>query len=255
MVITITIIGSGNVAWHLAKQFVQNPLTHLKQLAGRRAAIDDAFKVFEVPYTPIAHLKPTTLTIIAVNDTAISEVSQAIPFTNQLVVHTSGSIAIDALASKNNQGVLYPLQTFSKDVPVAFTNIPLCIEATTTADLDILKQVAFALSENVQEIHSTARKKLHLAAVFANNFTNHCYAIAQELCKEEDLPFELLHELIAETAKKAITHDPDQTQTGPAKRDDKEVMETQENALTIQRHKTVYSTLSKAITAFYGKKL
>lgn len=253
--ITITVIGSGNVAWHLIKQFAQNPLMHLKQHAGRREQQDDSFKAFGVPYTTINDLEPTDLTIIAVNDTAIAEVSHAIPYTGQLVVHTSGSMTMDILSPKNNRGVFYPLQTFSKSVPLEFKKIPICIEAIASTDVNMLKKVAFALSENAHEINTISRKKLHLAAVFANNFTNHCYTIAQQLCQEEDLPFELLHELITETAKKAITHYPDQTQTGPAKRGDQQVLETQEKTLSNAAHKIVYSTLSKAITTFYGKKL
>lgn len=253
--ITITIIGSGNVAWHLAHQFVQCPLTLVRQHAGRQKQQDSSFDAFNIPYMTIEDLKPTDLTIIAVSDTAIAQVSRDILYTDQLVVHTSGSMPIDVLATKHRKGVFYPLQTFSKEVPLTFSDIPICIEATVVEDLDILKKLAFALSENVHEINSTQRKQLHLAAVFANNFTNHCYTIAQELCQEEELPFELLQALIIETTRKALTHHPDQTQTGPAKRGDQEVMETQENMLSSTAHKIVYSTLSKAITAFYGKKL
>ncbi len=251
---TINLIGTGNVAWHLANQLAKIPTCTLQQIAGRSPEKEGDFKSFAGEIVTINALQPATITIIAVSDDVIENVSTLIPYQDTLVVHTSGSITIEAIA-QNRKGVFYPLQSFSKNDTIDFTNIPMCIEATTQEDLEILQQLAMLFSTKVYHIDSHQRKQAHLAAVFVNNFTNHCYTIAQELCDTHQIPFELLHALVGKTAQKAIDHSPSEVQTGPAKRNDTKVINEHLNMLQQEDHKSIYQTLTASIIAHYGKEL
>ena len=121
--------------------------------------------------------------------------------------------------------MLYPLQTFSKDKSVDFSEIPVFIEANNEAALSKTSSLARMLSDNVREVSSQQRKQLHLAAVFACNFTNHLYELSSQLTEAAKLPFEVLLPLIRETADKLRTLSPHDAQTGPAIRNDRQVME------------------------------
>lgn len=252
--ITINLIGTGNLAWHLATHLAKVPKVKLQQVASRsQKNREDFLSVFE-EFTTIDALKFATITIIAVSDNAIEQVASQIPYKDSLVVHTSGSISIDAIDT-NKKGVFYPLQSFSKNDTIDFTSIPICLEASTQEDLDVLHALAKSLSTIVYHLNSVQRKQAHLAAVFANNFTNHCYTVAQEICKKEDIPFEILHALIEKTAQKAITNSPSDVQTGPAKRNDTSVITTHQNMLHNEDHTSIYNTLTASIISHYGKKL
>jgi len=172
--ITINIIGTGNLSWHLATHLAKIPEIKLQQIASRSPKDQEGFPLLFEEVTTIDKLRATTITIIAVTDNAIVQVATQIPYKNSLVVHTSGSITIDAINS-NRKGVFYPLQSFSKKDTVDFKTIPICLEASTQEDLEVLHSVAILLSSKVYNLNSIQRKQAHLAAVFANNFTNHCY--------------------------------------------------------------------------------
>ena len=181
---------------------------NIQQVGSRMPILHREFSKVAQGVVFIEEMKPAPITIIAVNDQSIKKVSEQIPYEDTLVVHTSGSISMESLSAKNRKGVFYPLQTFSKSIKVDFTQIPICLETEHENDRNLLREIAFALSENVYQINSIERKQLHLAAVFANNFVNHCYTIAEELCAQQQLPFELLKPLIETTAQKAISNSP-----------------------------------------------
>ena len=254
--IEVNIVGTGNVAWHLAKALGSQNQAILMQVAGRSLEKLENFNNIARETVTIDQLKPADVTIIAVSDDAIVGISEQIPFNNSLVVHTSGFTAMSALSQKHNKGVFYPLQSFSKeDASIDFTEIPILIEAEDPKDEKTLKTLAAIISNNVQVINSEQRRQLHLAAVFANNFTNHCYTIAQELCDLHGVPFDTLYPLIKKTTEKALFQGPKNSQTGPAKRDDKQVISSQLELLTDPDHIAVYKNITKAITHFYGNKL
>lgn len=253
--ITMNIVGTGNIAWHLAKQFAKHPDVTLLQVAGRTLENCIPFKKLSLPTGTIEDLTPVDITIIAVSDQAIDTVAQQLPYTNTLVVHTAGSIPMNAITPRHRKGVFYPLQSFSKEDTVDFTIIPICIEAQEEHDKILLNTLASMLSNKVHFLDSTQRKKVHLAAVFANNFTNHCYTIAAQICKDDHIPFDILHPLIQKTMQKAIAHGPDTVQTGPAKRQDIDVINNQQETLTHEDHKSVYKTLTASILSYYGKEL
>ncbi len=252
--ITINLIGTGNVAWHLANHLAKIPECTLLQVAGRSKDKLERFKHLTKDLVTIKELRPATITIIAVADDAIPKVASQVPYNDTLIVHTSGSISIDRI-SQDRKGVFYPLQSFSKNDHVDFINIPICIEASHQEDMQLLQTLASLVSTKVHTIDSKQRKQAHLAAVFVNNFTNHCYTIAQELCEKDNIPFELLHALLEKTAQKAIDHSPSDVQTGPAKRNDTEVIATHLDMLQQEDHKSIYKTLTASIIAHYGKEL
>ncbi|KAF2513921.1 Rossmann-like and DUF2520 domain-containing protein [Flavobacterium foetidum] len=252
--IQITIIGSGNVAQHLIKTFTASKFVEIKQVFSRKKEallhLIDAEKII----TDLNELQTADLHIISVSDNAISEVSSLLPFNNQLVAHTSGTSSIEILDNKNRRGVFYPLQTFSKSKEVDFTIIPFCLEAENTADYKLLETVAKSVSTVVYPINSEQRKALHVAAVFVNNFTNHLYQIGQEICEENQIPFEILKPLILETSDKIKTLSPAEAQTGPAKRFDSNTIDAHLAFIQNENQKNIYKILTQSIQ-HNGKKL
>lgn len=199
----------------------------------------------------LSDLKNADLYIISITDDAIQEFSQKLSLNGKLVVHTSGSIAMNVLNSKFNKGVFYPLQTFSKGQKVNFKKIPICIETEIDNDLPKLEEIASSISKNVYILDSEQRKKLHLSAVFVNNFVNHLYHIADDLCKENKVPFEILYPLILETSKKIKKLNPKDAQTGPAKRKDIKTINHQLEQLS-ESQKEIYRVLTDSILKTYN---
>ena len=247
----IVLLGSGNVATNLAKALnakgenvvqVYSPnLLNAKLLAAQinAEAIDDLSKV----------VSTADLYIVSVKDDAIEEVASQLAHVNGLVVHTSGTTDIKLLSAHLAQtGVFYPLQTFSKIKAVSFDHIPLCIEANDQDQLLLLKQLASKLSNQVYELDGEKRKVLHLAAVFACNFPNHLFSLANEILEENGLNFNIIRPLIAETADKVMGNLPENVQTGPAIRGDETTMNKHlgmlENKPELQH---IYQTLSNSI--------
>lgn len=245
--ITINIIGSGNVAQHLASVFQQTENVVLHQVFSRKRENINHLVSNDKIVTKYIDLKPASVTIIAVSDDAISEVSNLIPFENQLVVHTSGSMGLETLSSKNRKGVFYPLQTFSKSKAIDFKLIPLCLETEHETDFEVLETIGKSISEKVFKISSKQRQSLHVAAVFSCNFVNHLYQIGNEICQENNVPFEVLYPLIQETAEKIKTLSPKKAQTGPAIRHDQKTIEKHLDFLDDQNRKTIYKLLTQSI--------
>ncbi len=252
--ITISIIGSGNVAQHLIQAFTKSENIRLLQVYSRTKNNVTHLLDLDCIVDDFENLLPVDLCIIAVSDDAIAKVAAQLPFKNTLVVHTSGAKSLDILNHDNRKGVFYPLQTFSKNKAIDFKTIPICLEATTIADMLLLKKVAHSISESVYEINSQQRKSLHVAAVFVCNFTNHLYQIGAEICKENELSFEILKPLIAETAQKVMTLSPQEAQTGPAKRNDAETIASHIHFLSHENQKNIYQLLTQSIID-NGKKL
>lgn len=254
----IIIIGSGNVALHLIRTFqdaasLNSKIELVQVFARQKDSVSHLIDLDKIT-TNFDDLLEADLYIISVSDDAISEVSSQLPFNNRLVVHTSGSVALDALDTKNRKGVFYPLQTFSKDKMVDFKVIPICLESENATDFQLLEKVAKTISEKVFAINSEQRKALHVAAVFVNNFVNHLYQIGHSICTENQVPFEILKPLIQETAEKINTLTPEEAQTGPAKRHDSKTITAHELFLTNKNQSTIYKILTQSIQD-NGKKL
>lgn len=245
--IKVVFLGFGNVNSHLIKAFHNKEGILIKQVFNRNYI--KMISPFEgIPFTDdILKIEEADVYIIGIPDDAISVFSESLAFQNKLVVHTSGGVSMDALSSKNRRGIFYPLQTFSKQREVDFIDIPICLEAENKADLSLLRKLGESISENVTEISSEKRAKLHVAAVFVNNFTNYLYKIGNEIVAGEELPFDLLKPLILETASKIETLAPEDAQTGPAKRNDIKTIENHLSLLNDPEHSAFYKLFTKAL--------
>ncbi len=191
----------------------------------------------------------SSIYIIAIKDDAITSIAKQLKLKDKIIVHTSGTSSIDVLKKcSKNIGVFYPLQTFSKDRKANFKTIPICIEANNTATSSTLLYFAKSISANVQKINSEERKKIHLAAVFACNFSNHMYAISEKLLAKDNLSLDLLKPLIEETANKIKNNKASTVQTGPAIRNDKKTMSAHLKLLSNEKDmQKIYELISKSI--------
>lgn len=247
----ITIIGSGNVGTHLAKQLFEKKHS-IVQVFSRNIenAIELAQQVDAAPICDLTKLdEKTEVIIIAVKDDVIEEVIKTIPFKNILITHTSG--ATPSTVSKkyaNRFGVFYPLQTFSKEKNADFEKLPLCIDANNETDLNLLEELAKSICPNVYRIDDRERAILHVCAVMVNNFTNHLFAMADDILQKENLTLDILKPLILETVKKIENHPPKQMQTGPAIRNDENTIEKHEAFLEkYPNYQLIYKLLSDSI--------
>lgn len=248
----MVILGAGNIAQHVYNVFQSAETLTVVQVYNRSAKALSYFKNTATT-TNLKELVEADIYIIAVADDAIANISNKLPFTDRLVVHTSGSVNMHALNKKNRRGVFYPLQTFTKGVAVDFTSIPLCIESGKKEDLPFLKKIAEAIGSTWYRISSEQRQALHVSAVFVNNFSNHMYRIAHEVCEANNVPFEILKPLICETANKINTLTPYMAQTGPAKRGDEKTIENHLKKLDKDIHKEIYTLLTQSIAKTYGR--
>ncbi|WP_299439012.1 DUF2520 domain-containing protein [uncultured Aquimarina sp.] len=253
--ITIVILGAGNVAQHLYTAFLNQKSVTVLQCYNRKGVRLHKDQKRDTITSDLGALIKADVYILAVSDDAIEDVSNSLPFQDRLVVHTSGSVLMTDINNKNYRGVFYPLQTFSIGKDVNFSNIPFCIEADQEQDVKLLKKIASLLSKKIYDISSDQRKVLHVAAVFVNNFTNYMFSVGNEICSENKVPFEILHPLIQETAKKIVKIQPDKAQTGPAIRNDIQTIERHLEILKDNSQKELYKMLTEAIQSKYGKEL
>jgi len=251
----IVIFGSGNVATHLAyalkkaeypisQVYSPNP-AHAHQLA-------DGIGAESVNSLGAIDLE-ADMYIFAVKDAAIETLASRLSLQGKILIHTSGSMDIAILKPYSNHcGVLYPLQTISKEVALDFSKIPLILEYTDKKTKDELKNMAFRLSPLIFEYDSEQRRCLHLGAVLACNFSNYLYSIAYDFLMEKRVDFNLLKPLISETAHKIEDHSPNEVQTGPAIRRDTDVI--QKHLHLLEHHKNwqdIYKLLSDGIMEYH----
>jgi len=248
--IKVVLLGAGNVAVRLADALLSAKDVVLIQRFSR----DDKMNAFfdpDIPFTTkLDELQRADVYVIAIKDDAIGSFSKEFPQLKGLVVHTSGSVPMTAIDHHLRKGVLYPVQTFSKEQAIDFRSVPLAIETESDEDFAILNELASSLSDKVFNVTSSQREKLHIAAVFANNFSNYMYLTAQDICDENQISFEILKPIILETAQKIMNLDPYIAQTGPAKRNDITVIEKHLLSLKGEK-KEIYDMLSRAIGKRY----
>jgi predicted short-subunit dehydrogenase-like oxidoreductase (DUF2520 family) len=250
--VQMVILGAGNLAQHLYTAFQTTTQVSVVQVYNRS---EKALKYFtDVPTTTsLKDLVVADMYVIAVADDAIASIANKLPFTDRLVVHTSGSASMHVLHKKNRRGVLYPLQTFTKGTKVDFSTIPFCLETAQKEDFTTLQTVTNALESPSYKISSEQRRALHVSAVFVNNFSNHMYRIAHEVCEANNVPFKILSPLIQETANKINTLTPYMAQTGPAKRGDQKTINDHLEKLEKKIHKEIYTLLTQSIAKTYGR--
>ena len=252
--ISVVLIGAGNVATHLYRLLISSEEVEIKQWYSRRLEAISSYKN-EVSVTDnLNDLELAHVYILAVYDDAVAEVSSKLPFDKRLVVHTSGSVGIHDLDKKLYRGVFYPLQTFSKEAELEAAHIPICVEAIRKEDRQTLKTLGMAMGCETYRVNSEQRKALHLAAVYVNNFTNQLYRIAHEITESQSVDFNILKPLINETARKIEELSPYRAQTGPAKRGDQKTIKKHLKLLDDAHHKDIYKLLTKSIQQTHGRK-
>jgi predicted short-subunit dehydrogenase-like oxidoreductase (DUF2520 family) len=224
----VVFFGAGNLASHLALALVKQDISVI-QVYNRTSenGIKLAAKTGADYISGIEKITPRAdLYIVAVTDSILPEFTSKIRLKDKLVVHTSGSLDMNILAPVSSRnGVFYPLQTFSGKRSIGFSHIPVCIEAKYKQDQDILTDLAYLLTNDVFLITSEKRKWLHMTAVFAGNFPHFMYTIAEDLLREKNIPFDLLKPLIKQVALNAQHDNLFSLQTGPAVREDSNVLD------------------------------
>ena len=246
----IVIIGSGNVAYHLAKAFTQNNI-EVSQIFGRNEVeLNKISEELNIPYST-KELADADLYLISVSDSAVEQVSDLIKTEKALVAHTSGSLPIETLNGDYRKASFYPLQTFSKTKNLDYSKIPFFIEAENQIDEKSLFELASLISDNVETSDYEKRKYIHLTAVFACNFVNHLFARAKEIADSQDLDFNYFIPLIDETVEKIHHLEPKTAQTGPAVRGDKRVLKLHEDLITDEEHLKIYKLMNESIQKMY----
>lgn len=255
--ISIAFIGAGNLATNLAKALYKHGFRIVQVYSRTEEAARILAEAVGADYT--IDLQDVTtdaqLYIVSLKDSAFVELLPQIASgkSDALLVHTAGSIPMNVWKGyAKRYGVLYPMQTFSKQREVNFQDVPFFIEAATSEDGGLLKAIASTLSDKVYEATTEQRKYLHLAAVFVCNFTNHMYDIASGLLEKHHLPFEVMLPLIDETARKVHELSPHEAQTGPAIRYDENVINKHLELLSdIPDLQEIYKLMSKSIHEYH----
>jgi predicted short-subunit dehydrogenase-like oxidoreductase (DUF2520 family) len=246
----IAILGSGNVAYHLAKMFKEKNIP-ISQIFGRNEKdLQEISEQFEIPFST-TELADAELYFIAVNDDAVAAISKNIKNQNSLVAHTSGSLPKEILEGNYRKASFYPLQTFSKSKMLQYSEIPFFVEAENEADSQILENLALKISEKVMKSDYEKRKYIHLTAVFACNFVNHLFARAKEISDSQQIPFHYFLPLIKETTSKIEKIEPKLAQTGPAIRNDEKILQLHEALITEEEHLKIYQVMNESIKKMY----
>ncbi len=254
----VTFIGAGNLAWHLAPA-LDNTDYSVREVFSRSSSNAEALagRLYQASVVKTLDFSDSRsgIFIVAVTDDAIEEVVHEIVLPDDAVlVHTSGSRPMEILAdaATSNIGVLYPLQTFTKGKKIDFRDIPVLVEGANKETEGVLLAMARAVSRKVRTCTSDDRKALHVAAVFASNFTNHMLAIAKEIVGKRGLDFDLLKPLVVETVNKSLAIGPANAQTGPAHRGDLEVLDQHIEFLSDdERLAEIYRVISQDILDAY----
>ncbi len=246
----VSIIGAGNVGHNFGKAFRQAGYVINEIYSRTQKSALLLSQTLSCQYT--TDLKSistnTDLIILAVNDDALESVIDQIQLKDKLIVHTSGSTPIDVFKDKGFEryGIFYPVQSFSKNETESLSPIPICVEGNNQKTEDLLYSLASSVSTKVYAMDSKKRKALHVAAVFANNFTNHMFHIADDLLKQNNISFEVIRPLLEKTAGKIKTETPLHAQTGPAVRNDRKVID---NHLKYLQNQKDYQEIYEKVTA------
>jgi len=245
----ITFIGSGNVAWHLSDILQKNNhnIVEIWSKSEKNAKLLAA-KLNCSIISDLNVLKSTDLIIISVKDDFIIDVLNKIEDFNIPIVHTSGSVGIDIFQNRDNFGIFYPVQSFNKNIDVDFNEIPICIEANNSELEKTLLNLANSIFNSVHLLNSKQIEQLHIAAVFASNFTNHMMLISDKILNSNKMSFDLLKPLIKNTFEKIKNNHPKDVQTGPAIRKDYLIIEKHLKLLEESDDlKIIYSNISNHI--------
>jgi predicted short-subunit dehydrogenase-like oxidoreductase (DUF2520 family) len=258
--ISVSIIGAGNLAWHLAPALDNAGFVVREIYARNKSQASDLIKrLYQAEFHPDLDFtdSPSDLFLVAVSDSAIEAVAAEIELpSGAIIAHTSASQPAGVLAHAvtDRFGVFYPLQTFTRGKKVDFQKVPILIESAETETLDVLKKVASSLSGKVQQADEYSRRAVHLAAVFACNFTNHMLKVAEDICEAHNYDLSVLYPLITETVDKALNMGPESAQTGPARRHDFRTLDRHLHLLSGNEELSeIYRLISQHISDTYSE--
>lgn len=248
----IVMIGAGNLATHLSQALVAAGQEVVQVYSRTEEHASALAQLINCPYTNDLRdvRQDADVYIMSVKDDVIGNLvsTLSLHIGHALLIHTAGSVSMEVFADKAvHYGVLYPMQTFSKNRPVDFKQIPCFIEASDHQALETIQVLATSVSDRVMHVGSEKRKKLHLAAVLCCNLANHCYRLAEQVLEEEGIDFSLFVPLIEETAQKVKSMSPRQAQTGPMVRYDVNIMQMQQRMLTNERTREIYRLMAESI--------
>ena len=258
MNLKICVVGAGNLATQLSEVLAQTGYKIVQVYSRTEESAKQLADRLQTNFTTSTEsiTAEADIYFVALKDSAVDKVLSKVEFGDKLLVHCSGSLPMNILSSySDNYGVFYPLQTFSKNRKVDFKKIPIFLEASSEENLNILEEIAHEVSESVTRLNSEKRKSLHIAAVFACNFANHCYTMAAKYLESKDLSFEILRALIMETAQKVQELHPKDAQTGPAIRFDENIINAHLNELNeMPDLQELYNSISKSIFEHHQEK-
>lgn len=251
----ITIIGAGNVGTNLIKAFVSAGFNIVQIISRKSNFAGELAKSVGAEYEiSIKNLKKADVYFICTPDDVIRQVADNEIFSEKLIVHTSGTVSMSVLAKRTSKyGVFYPLQSLKKSEDTNFKRVPIFIEAIDKKILAVLEFIAKRIADNVYELSSEKRLKLHIAAVFANNFTNHMITIAEQFIEKNNIPVEVLAPLLQKTSEKIKNGGTKEHQTGPACRGDKETINAHLKILSNEKSlmKNIYAIMSESLFEMY----
>jgi predicted short-subunit dehydrogenase-like oxidoreductase (DUF2520 family) len=254
MNIKVSIIGAGNVATHLGQRFFDCKINLVNVFSRDYSKAQQlAERVEAIPVNQLSDLSDEAdIFIIAVKDDAIHLVAEQILFQNKLVVHTSGATPSTVFEKAfERYGIFYPLQTFSVGQPVDFETLPICVDANSAKDLQLLEDLGKVICPNIYKIDDKERAILHVCAVMVNNFTNHLYSIANDVLDRENISMNILKPLIQETVNKIQSNSPKEMQTGPAIRKDSQTIKKHLSFLEkYPNYQMMYRMMSESIQEF-----
>lgn len=254
----IVFIGAGNLATHLAKSLYNNSFNITQVYSRTLASAQKLASEINATFTDkLDEIVPNAdIYIFSIPDSVLeSTISKIKVDKNKLFLHTAGSMPLDVFKDYSSRyGVIYPFQTFSKQKEIDFSSTPVFIEANNENDRVLLTEIVNSVTHKVYYLPSEKRQYLHLTGVFACNFTNHMYSIANQILSKEDIPFDVILPLIDETANKVHSLAPEKAQTGPAIRYDENVINKHLSLILDEKTKDIYKLLSESIHKINYKK-
>lgn len=250
MKLQINLVGAGNVAWHLSNALANTDYA-IKQIYSR--TLDKAQRLANTfGYEAVKQLTDfdeVEAIILAVDDNQIEQVANELPNPfNAVVMHTSGSVSIDALQTHQHAAVFWMIESLTAGKKINYSQIPIIVHYSDVRANNLVNELARTISSKVHILADTERRKLHLAAVMANNFTNHLFGLIKQYAQQNKLDFNLLKPIIDSTIHNAVDGDPLQLQTGPARRRDHKTLQAHANLLADNKSiASIYEALSNSI--------
>lgn len=247
----IVLIGSGNIAWHIGERLHERGVSPYILYGRNLEKVRELAEAWQTKACSRWEALPddADVYLFALSDNAYKDILHIFPYREKIMIHTSGTLPLSLFENLSpHRGVLYPFQSCTKGFRLQSGSLPLCLEATDPATLRTLTDLAKNISDDIHFIDSKQRRQLHLSGVFANNFSNAMYRAAFEIAERQQIDTTMLQPLILETALKIQTLPPEQAQTGPAVRGDRNVQ--QKHLELLEGEDNIYREIYRIMSRF-----